>query len=1022
MIRYGRAVGALALLLLLTVYLGRVPGNSALAQDEITSATPMIIDGLREDAARDRVFADQQLDRARQWRELEANARKYAAQTSDPEWQKSWLEDAARHARSATELEDYAKQLKDKANAEEARANRLEAAVKSKNQPTALPAAPPAGPPATTAAAPDSTQPGLRVEDVLGFWQSREGPPMAIAVLSEAGAGSPATSQLVARTKKRIWKGTFIAAASGPVVRLSYTPKSAEMNPEIPDWARQAAEGKLVWRIELTPKGENYDLMLSGKWFAGEVRWDPDTNDPLTVEISDEKNPYEFELDLNYGISVEALELPVLSLQVRTAQEYDPDVYPVDALTMGQAFSPRLTFPAEMAKSVGAKISVDISGVNGGGSESVELKRRGRIGTGPATYLPDQPVIVSDDCSASGLARRNVPTGSVSWLRRWLAGDVTESDSTLRHWIAGDDPGPCLQLAVKSGDQIELKYADTAIRLPLYASWVQHGLARHKALLARLRVALEAIAAGRAGTASVEPAKKRLRMLDNYERVIASDKITDVHRFNIGELYLGDNSDSPAIVRKSDLEFNVYADGLIKGAPRQPDNPTLLNPLMKAFLEGLTGNDLSRHSGQAADKVQWTSPWEELLVRDAIGATSDNIEANAIQTWVENFSFGGYEGYVMATGGAQLWLAATGLDHHGVKQTGWEQLFAAVGVASNVVLTFAGGAPEEAFSSPSKAATLGKGLQTDSTLLAQVGRSVEEAAKGATFAGLPETLSAAERDQLLLTATADLGKAEKPVSCAFRAGKPAISTLMEVRSVPGNAPDAAAAAEQSRIMGYIRRYWGGNAKIVGGWTEQPILPLQEGPTCNGMAANYLAYKLRGLRRLESEMRRAVLKIMRDQVEEFDMQPGGVSFGKRARQGLRTADDFKLAPGFLWGFDNLAVRDYLRSMGLSVTEIVPAENAKVKLRHIWNALRRNYGVKVVVDFARAGAIEPDLHSVVVEEVIGTVSNGRTNITAVRIYDSNVGRIMEIPARDFDRLLARNWKYGGVITLVRPDRVP
>jgi len=42
--------------------------------------------------------------------------------------------------------------------------------------------------------------------------------------------------------------------------------------------------------------------------------------------------------------------------------------------------------------------------------------------------------------------------------------------------------------------------------------------------------------------------------------------------------------------------------------------------------------------------------------------------------------------------------------------------------------------------------------------------------------------------------------------------------------------------------------------------------------------------------------------------------------------------------------------------------------------------------------------------------------------VRIYDSNVGRIMEIPARDFDRLLARNWKYGGVITLVRPDRVP
>ena len=148
-----------------------------------------------------------------------------------------------------------------------------------------------------------------------------------------------------------------------------------------------------------------------------------------------------------------------------------------------------------------------------------------------------------------------------------------------------------------------------------------------------------------------------------------------------------------------------------------------------------------------------------------------------------------------------------------------------------------------------------------------------------------------------------------------------------------------------------------------------------------------------------------------------MQPGGVSFGRRARQGTRSLDDFRTGPGFRHGFDNLATRDYLRSMGASVTEVLPQANAKVKLRHIWSAVQKNYGVKVIVDFTKTGAMARDgLHAVVVENIVSETVGGRNVIKAVQIYDSNIGRLVEVSARQFDRLLARDWKLGGILTVV------
>src|SRR3990167_5118461 len=105
----------------------------AWAEEEITSATPMIIDGLRMDAVRDRKLAERQLDAARLRRDLEAMARRNAMRTSDPVEKRWWLEDLAGYVAKAEELEEYAFFLNQQAAAEESRAARLQAALNARN-------------------------------------------------------------------------------------------------------------------------------------------------------------------------------------------------------------------------------------------------------------------------------------------------------------------------------------------------------------------------------------------------------------------------------------------------------------------------------------------------------------------------------------------------------------------------------------------------------------------------------------------------------------------------------------------------------------------------------------------------------------------------------------------------------------------------------------------------------------------------------------------------------------------------
>jgi hypothetical protein len=101
---------------------------AALAQHQATAATaPDLIRFAREEAARDRALVERQLERAMQYRELEASAVREAEQATNPAQRGSWLLSSQEHGQSAQRLEEHSRELLARADAAEARASQLEA-------------------------------------------------------------------------------------------------------------------------------------------------------------------------------------------------------------------------------------------------------------------------------------------------------------------------------------------------------------------------------------------------------------------------------------------------------------------------------------------------------------------------------------------------------------------------------------------------------------------------------------------------------------------------------------------------------------------------------------------------------------------------------------------------------------------------------------------------------------------------------------------------------------------------------
>jgi len=855
----------------------------------------------------------------------------------------------------------------------------------------------------------------LDVEDVLGMWQPADGPGFQFVIVPQDPDSEAYRYRLEAHTGNRVWKGQFTSFPRGDPGRIqparmvfTYTPQPREMNPEIPDWATAAIDGHLQWRLEVDETGTISDPRLRIKWYRGEVRWTE--GEDARAWIEGDGVPLIFDMEPVTALTVEEFYRPSLAIQLASPPDHDGTTEPIEALMHGQEFRVRVTLPAPMAREQGNTLTVKLKSLESGDEEELELVSGGPAGNRPAVYTNAEAVMVTD-CGAFTDLRRNPQL--LSW-----------------NWIWGLE-GSCIDVDVPNGTEFEVSYDHGFQRVVMYDTWVQRGIARHAEAVDRLRAAYFAMLEG--GSPEVrDNVARKLQMLVNYETLVENEALTDVHKFALGELYLGriqgpgryavlmtsTHGDPPSSGRLGLMQQSQeHLDWWLRVARASPANlqpdGSWYNPLMQAFLEGVSGRDLDLDAYKEALGVSFASEAEAFFVEKALKATSADYASTAVRESASNYAYGLYTGYVSATPAGDAYMVFSGKDHFGKRVQSWERVTAAVGLASNAVLEVSGAAAARSFNRyPATSSRLGRGAVQEATVVADGVADVRRL-DGADVAALdmPSSVSGAQRRSVTPRLDAD-PPGEGGCACARRAPqagpRPSVDPLGEGLDL----------TEMMEVEDYMRRAYPEGTKMLDP-TGAPLMATQSPdlPTCNALAAAYIIFKKLQIRLTEAQIAKQARNIMVEQI--FETDPQRIARRRGAKQ--RDPDYLASGPGTSTGdgFDQLSIRDLLRAYGGKVAEVDRFWNGMIKLRHIWSALEKGYMVKLVLKLPEAEFGADAFHAVVVDGLrVARTPNG-LQIRGVRVYDSNIGRVVEVPAARFKQLIASDITDYGIMTIVKFD---
>lgn len=830
----------------------------------------------------------------------------------------------------------------------------------------------------------------MSLQNTLGVWRPTEGGDWPFVIVREDPDFESYPNRLEAHSSTRVWKGNYEPSEVGDPsrgnlkgrVNLTYKPAPDEMNSEIPQWAREQVEGKLEWRIELDETGSPSDPRFSMKWFPGRVRWRE--TDPGTGEawLDGDGTPLRFELAKDEGLDIESWSRPVLRVGLNRA-DHDPATHPLEALMKHQTFTVKVTLPYDMAKEQGTSLTVDVKAMSSGANTTLELTTPGFAGLRPVTYSHLGAASIADEGSE---ADRNPQFGS------------------LAHIYSAE--GTRLDIEIENEEVVEFRFGDTYERLPVYNTWVQRGLVRHRQGFERLGAIYAAIISGPSATqAQKEAAHRKQRQLSNYWSLRQSEQLTDLHKYNLGELYLGEDSppvryignelEVASIVQMSEAQIGELAISLSR--PRQDSN--YFNPLMKAFLEGLTGETLGNNAVRAADQIIWTSQSESALARYVIADTSANLASSAVRVAAEKGAFGLYDGYVGATGAGDLFLLMTGKDHFGKRQPKWRRVMVAVGLGSQTILHLSSANLSRSFGANGTGRAVnrigGPVIANETIDVAARGRRVAsvERVAGPT-ADLPGSVKSSQAKQTRVQFRGDTSVTGSPTCAPPRRALAGDGVFIDDLDLTNTVDDLATA----------RSLYGNNVRIID-YGGPRLYDPQVGGTCNLMTVNYLAKKRLGrhITEVDGLQRAARIKLKQTRRE--------VTQGTRTKaqavpyEQLSSSELGDIISEL--GASNKVMREYAQRLGAKVSELDPLNNGRINLRAIRTALSNDYDVKLII------RLDSELHAIAITDI---VADAEDIITHVRFYEPNLGRIVELPAGEFEGLIARNVKYGNT-TLLR-----
>lgn len=997
----------------------------ASADEIITSATPDIIADLKNSAEKDRVQVAAERKRADAWRNMAAGARQSAADSLLPADKKSWEEQADAHAARAAAIEATITKLNAQIAEKEARAARLQAALDAKNPPapttSTMPETPEAQP--KTAASGDGEASGdepfqLDYEDVIGVWRPVADGDWPFVIVPEDPNSKAYRYKVEAHTKERVWKGLYSSFPDGHVakgdkkgrVRLTYTPKAVEMNPDIPEWARKAVEGKLEWRIELSEAqgASTADPRMVLKWFPGEVKW---RDDSKTAEVIGEGVPREIEIGLETVMEVEEMAAPTLWVEkVGATPDELPEQLHIAQLLKHQPFNVKVRLPAALAQKAGSNIAVQVKDNTGGKSTTIALQ--GVVvpnRPGPVTYKNPKPVSIADPGTEPDL---NPKLMSIGWIANKYARE--------------DEEGNRIDLWARDASQIEFRYGETFQQVTLYESWLTERLADHATKLALLREMFGAILSDpEASKAKKEEAVFSMRMLNNYAALEERDDLLPQHKYALGELYLMSGSNGAGLLcTGQDCGISgdydkpiVYIsrpslDSMVRNVSPPKADPKYYITLVKGFMEAVQGKEMESAAVRTMNALPWAARGEQHLVAMALAAASDKV-AGDLQSSVGDTVLAAPLGLANEV---SIILTAKDLSNKSI--TGWQRQVTAARFIAQLLMSEVSGMAMGATLKlrGNTIRKLGAPITARSTLrlrAAARGATQEEGFHAATLSDdMPKTL---KENQLADTAL-------RLESDPETSGMKNYCRLADDDDNMGASPKKISTLTREEAQQVGESIYGKNYELVG----DEIQPPQMDSTCVAATGNTLIEDGTGTKMGEGAVIIAAAQraedVMHKRMQRANFKDKKINEQYMKLAGLDPTDIVQALMG--QGIPTAILRDILREKGASVGEVPIRRNHKTNVRQIGLALDRGYQVFVGIDLSTLVGQKNAFHAIRVTKL---VRDGSGQVIKVRFFEPNNGRLGQLPLAEFERLIARNKADGsplsyGNMMVIRWDGQP